>query len=203
MDSSFLKDKHKDQTIWIVGKGPSLRYIRKDHFGEGIILTLNESIVAIESLELPNIIYSLQKDGGNGRHGALKNALTPECDYSGQCEDVCGSMVRPKKATLILHELESKYCFSDYPNRVVFDLETLGLQANIHSIVFAVKIAIYLGCNKVNFLCCDSTAIGDSRTYVPGKGISIETLYGNQRPYMLPILEGIEGDWITPLEIDK
>ena len=195
-----LKDKHKDQTAWIVGKGPSLQYIQRHHLGEGIVITLNESILAVEKLNLPNTTYSLQKDGGDRRHGAKEHALTPECDYLNQCGNECGSMIRPKSAVLLLHDLESKYCFSDYPNRVIFDLGTIGLKANIHSLVFVTLIALYMGCNKFNFLCFDSSITGDSRTYIPGKGLSNNIVYGNQIGYLLQYLGDAENNWIMPLE---
>lgn len=194
-----LKGKHLKQPAWIVGKGPSLRYIKKEHFGEGIVITLNESIVDIESLNLPNPLYSLQKDGGSGRHHTFDN-LSPNCDFTPNCGGHCGTMIRPRYATLLLHDLESKYCFANYPNRVVFDLKTLGLDANIHSAVFVTMIALYMGCTKLNYLCFDASTTGDNRAYVHGKEPIGGVVYGYQRGYIETLIEGVENNWLTPQE---
>lgn len=200
-----VKGIHKGQDVWIVGKGRSLEFIRKDHFGEGVIITLNQAIIAIESLCLPNFVYSSQKDGGIKTKGRKNQALklpglSPECNFSHQCGDVCGPLVRPKRATLLLHSLESKYCFSSYIDRVVFDLRTLGLQSNVYSAVFVVKIALYLGCCKFHFLCFDSSTQNDNRAFIPGEGIDSRASYGNQRPFIEQFIPNIVSEWKTPTE---
>lgn len=194
-----LKDIYKGQSVWLVGKGPSLEYIQKHHFDDGIVIALYEAIIAVEELNLPNPIFSLQKDGGD-RKIKTENNLCPDCHYTDQCGESCGSMIRPKKAILLLHDLESNYCFSDYLNRVVFDLETLNLQNNIHSAVFAVKIALFFGCNEFHFLCFDASVNGDNRTYVPGKGIVGSDTYGNQKSYIDQFINNFKSEWKIPTE---
>ena len=138
-----LKNKHLDQTVWIVGKGPSLQYLKKEDIGEGIVITINHAVLAVEPLGLPNTIYSMQKDGGTRRKPSPDNLL-PDCDHSDDCGDSCGNITRPKSATLLLHDLESKYCFLDYPDRYVINLKEIGLSENVFSLIFAVKTAQYM-----------------------------------------------------------
>ena len=203
----ILENKHKDQTAWIIGKGPSLGFLKKEDIGEGIIITIKQAIIAIESLSLSNPIYSLQKDGGPLRKSSknIKN-LCPDCDHSANCGDSCGNGVRPSRAALLLHDLESKYCFLDYPKRHVFNLQKLGLEKNVFSLIFALKIAQYMGCNKINFVSCDVHAVGVYDSYTPGKGLKksdpgYAASYHGQRIGMKSFIDGLDGldyKWITP-----
>jgi hypothetical protein len=193
-----LKDKHKGQTAWIIGKGPSLQYLKASDIGEGPVIAINQAITAVESLELPNQVYSLQKDGGTRRRPSSFN-LSPDCDHSGDCGDQCGNMIRPKGATLLLHDLESKYCFPDYPKRHVLNLQEMGLPLNIFSLVFALRAAKYMGCVRFNFVSCDAHAVGDIGTYVPKEGIiGQHSAYRDQRLMLPAHLEGLDYRFITP-----
>ena len=196
-----LRDRHKNETVWIIGKGPSLQYLKRDDIGQGPVITLNAAILAVEPICLPNPIYSMQKDGGNRRKPSKDN-LCPDCDFTGECGEACGGIVRPETATLLLHDLESKYCFPDYSPRHVLNLQELGLHGNAFSLIFAIKTAQYMGCNKFNFVSCDAHSKNDNRTYVPGKGTTksklSENLYQGQRMGLKPFLEGLDCQWITP-----
>jgi hypothetical protein len=195
----FLKNKHKGQQVWIIGKGPSLQYLRKEDIGDGIVIALNQAIVPVESLGLPNVVYSMQKDGGDRRHFREDN-LCPDCDYSNDCEDKCGNMVRPKSAILLLHDVESKYCYPDYPERHVLNLEKLGLPANVFSLVFAIKTAQFMGCTKINLVSCDAHAGENADMYVPGKGVieKEHSPYRFQADVLKYFIEGLECQKITP-----
>ncbi len=195
-----LKDKHKNQTVWIIGKGPSLQYLKKEDIGEGVVIALNEATLAIEELDLPNVTYSMQKDGGKGRKKSLDN-LIPDCDYPGAGCGECDRL-RPKKAGLLLHDLESKYCFPDYPERYVLNLQELGLSENVFSLIFALKVAQYMGCNKIKFVCCDIHANADPRTYVPGMGITgkEEDFYSEQLEKLTFFIKDLNCQFITPDE---
>lgn len=198
-----LKNKHLGQTVWIVGKGPSLQYLKKEDIGDGIVITINQAILAVEPLDLSNSIYSLQKDGGGRRIGRVSppqdNHLLPDCDHSDDCGDTCGPMVRPRSATLLLHELESKYCFQDYADRYVINLQEIGLQENVFSLIFALKIAQYMGCNKFNFVSCDAHSMGEHSRYVPGEGITkLHNQYLEQINGLKPFLKNINYKFITP-----
>lgn len=195
-----LRDKHKGETVWIIGKGPSLEYLRKEDVGTGLVIALNESIIKIESLGLDNVVYSMQKDGGDKRDYTPDN-LSPVCEYRGMCEDRCGDMVRPKKrAALLLHEHESKYCYEDYEPRYIFDFRSLGLPHNDFSMICAVKIAQLMGCASIRFVCCDYYTNGNCDIYIPGQGIAHKNApYAEQQGKRLyQHLDGLDVEWITP-----
>ena len=163
-----LKGIHDGQTAWIVGKGPSLRYLKKTDFGPGPVITINSAIVAVESLGLENPVYSMQKDGGERRNA--KWAFEPlnawhsdPCKHAGALCDDCKGIVRPKGATLLVHEWESKFCLPDYPKRIVFDVLELGMPQNEFSMIVAAYMARYMGCKDIVFVCCDAHAISDYR----------------------------------------
>lgn len=201
-----LKDKHKNETAWIIGKGPSLQYLKKEDIGDGVVITINEAIVAIGRLGLKNHTYSLQKDGGAWKKPTDDN-LSPDCDYSGERCESCQHMVTPKEATLLLHDLESAYCFPDYTPRYVLNLQRLGLPGNVFSMIFALKAAQYMGCKKIKFVSFDAHAKGDFRAYTPGETARDDEeeagLYRGQTVGIKPHLEGVDYEWITPGEKKK
>ncbi len=157
-----LKNKYHGQTCQIIGKGPSIHHLTAQWIApHGPVITLNEAIERVEALNIRNDTYSMQKDGGARRHGKAQLVLTPDCEHRGECGSRCGGMVRPKKAAMLLHEHESKYCFEDYPERYIFSWKALGLPGNEFSLLCAVQIAGQMGCSALRFICCDAHANGD------------------------------------------
>lgn len=178
------------KTVWIIGKGPSLQFLKKEDIGEGLVITLNEAILAVEPMNLPNLIYSLQKDGGK-----FKN-----CTDNKNCPERCGKMVRPKNATLILHDKESKYCYPNYPKRYVFSLADLNLGDNVFSFIFAIQLAKRMGIEKFNFVSFDAHTKEDFNVYLPGKGIiGKDKMYPGQKWLLRPYIKNIDCEWITPV----
>jgi len=193
-----LKNKYPGQTITIVGKGCSLQYLKKEHFVPGPVITINEAILTVESLELANPIYSMQKDGGDRKKSSTNN-LSADCDYSNDCSSECRAMRRPKKATLLLHEMESKYCFPDYSDRYVFDLKELGLPGNECSIICAIQFGKFMGCNGFRFISFDAHVTGDTQIYVPGKQETVKKGdYESQIPKIKQYVDGYNVEWIIP-----
>ena len=145
-----LKNRYLGETVWIVGKGPSIAYLRAEHFGPGPVIALNEAIIKVEQLGLANPVYSMQKDG------------------------VEANTVRPKSAILLVHKHESQHIFMDYSPRYVFDnIEDFGLMWNSPSAMSATSLAKFMGCARVVFVCCDA-AHGDARLATPMPDGSIE-----------------------------
>ena len=191
-----LKNKHRGQTAWIIGKGPSLSKLVKDDLGDGPIIAINESIIKIEELGLDNPSYSLQKDGGRWRK--YFPADSPECDHSPDC-DGCPYTVRPKKATLLVHNRESLFCFPDYSPRYVFDWRDLGMARNNISLVTAIGIGKFMGCTSFNLVSCDLHAFGDMGVYDAETGaISIDSLYQWQPAVLKAVFAEIDHKFITP-----
>ena len=193
-----LKNKYKGQILNIVGKGPSLRYLKTEHFIPGPIVTINHAIIAVEQFNFDDV-YSMQKDGGNRRISLSQQDLNPSCEHSGDCGDTCGGMTRPKKATLLVHRHESLFCFPEYKPRVVFDWDLLGLPGNENSMIFSIQIGKLFGCTGFRFISFDMHTHGDNRTYIPGM---IEDMpnnpYQSQVPKIAQYINGFDSIWVTP-----
>lgn len=168
----------------MVGKGRSLVNIKKKHFGKGPVITINQAIEKVEDLELDNPIYSLQKNGGDQRTNIPKDNLSPDCLH--ECLDICGNMIRPQGATLLVHNLESLYCFRDYSPRYVFKLEDFGLIKNTCSFVIAIKMGELFGCSSFNFISFDAHVFKNDRTYA------------HQLPEVKPFYKDLDIKWIIP-----
>ena len=156
-----LRDKFPGETCWIVGKGPSLRHLRADHFGAGPVITINESILIVQEFGLSNPIYSMQKDGCN--LAVLGNRCAGECEMKRR-------MVYPHEdVTAILQYPEySENCMPKHELKLYVDpIEDLGFQSTAEmSIRMCVAIAKIMGCGEVVFMCCDSLE-GIFETYNP------------------------------------
>lgn len=168
-----LRNIHTGQTVSIIGKGKSLQYIRPEHIEPGIVIALYQAIIPIEEMGLAYPIYSLQKDHAD---------------------------TVPKQATLLLHLHESKDCLPDYQPRIIFDNNDFGIPWNAFSQITAVKIAQFMGCNRVNFVCFDSFTTGSNATYIPGKGITDPNHdnYQKQKVKIADFLLTFEHKFITP-----
>jgi len=166
-----LKDKYKEQTCYIIGKGSSLKNIKRTDIGEGFIITLNQAIKIIEKRKFPNDTYSMQKDGAS-----------PYCRDKCPCfinnrKKCPHDMVVPKYATLLVHEHESKYCLEHYEKRIIFDAEKLGLYMFFESVVCAIELAKYMGANHIKMIAFDAYVNGDCSN-IMGK---VESSYPLQR----------------------
>lgn len=197
-----LSNIYAGQSVWIIGKGSSLQYLTKEHIGSGPIITINQSIIKVQEIDLSNPIFSMQKDGGNRRRYPHK--LIPDCDYTPNCGDRCGEIVRPKPgATLLVHKHESLYCFPDYSPRYVFDWKDFGLPGNVFSLIMAVKIGVLMGCMKFYFISCDAHVKGYLETYVPGIGVHKKKgsfTYNEQVDKLKEHLVGLNCEWIIPVK---
>ena len=127
-----LKDRYVGQPCHIVGKGPSLDDIKI--IPAGPIIALNEAVIKIESLGLPNRLFGTQIDPWLGR------------------------MYAPKQATMLLVPKTAQF----YPNNsYVINPFELGLLRGYLSALFAVNIAKHLGCTELNFWAFDACVTGN------------------------------------------
>jgi len=131
-----LRDKHKGETAWIIGKGPSLQYLKKEDIGNGPVIAINEAIIPVENLGLSNTIYAMQKD---------VDPLNRE------------PIAPPKKATLLVHEREVPERHRNYSPRYIFDnprdFNSVWNTPSSHS---AVSIADLFGCSELKFIAFDA-----------------------------------------------
>jgi hypothetical protein len=130
-----LRYKHMGEPLHVVGSGPSLAHLQASDMPHGVVLAINLAIVKVEKLMLSNVVYSLQKD---------------------QCFADCASPI-------IVHEPESGQIdgFGDY----LFDCERdFGIPPITPSVVVALHLARWMGCESVVYHCCDSFR-GDFRSF--------------------------------------
>lgn len=156
-----LTDKHGGETGYVVGKGPSILKLKESDFRPGPIIALNHAIRYVEALNLPNVIYSMQRDGcdiNKRGHGLCEY----ECNTRSVGPTGCGGY--PHKAPILLSYPESWRCYPDYENRYVFsDLWDLGFKKRaLPSLPNAVRVLELMGVSRIKMLCCDCVD-GDHR----------------------------------------
>lgn len=179
-----LRHKHPGEICWIVGKGPSLRYLRAEHFGPGPVIALNDAIIVVQDLGLDNPIYSLQKDG------------YPEHMFEPRAE-----------IPLILQDTPgySGEWFPEHPVRILVDpIADLGFDhPQVLSTRMAIEIAKQMECESLKMLCCGNLVNNALETYDPRTGTAEVTgaarWYELTRPYILNDLESIPHEFIIPV----
>lgn len=176
---------------YIIGKGESLNFINKSYFDDSDIFCINESVLKIESLDLHNKIYSMQKDGDSPKY--LNNCPIKNCN---ECP---ASMVYPKKSVLLLHEHESKYCLKGYENKLIFDNEKNGLNKFDHSAMSCVRLCKLWGYTELILYCFDSVTSNKNNSIMNKNLGEIERIdYLIAKEYLLKELTDIKHEFIEP-----
>jgi hypothetical protein len=197
---SDLKDQYAGMPGYVVGKGPSLEHLRLSHFEMELspVIVLNDAILKVQTLELPNDIYSLQKDGCGHRL------------ISEQCKPDCGErphMVYPSDPdiTIIQQRVYSPYCLPRWKNKIWIEaVAELGINEPAEmAVIMAIEIARLMGCDKIIMVACDSLVNSNElRTYDPRSGESQVTtagkFYAFARKRILRRLEKTEYQIIIP-----
>jgi hypothetical protein len=149
----------------IVGSGPSLLSLTAADFVRGPVITLNDVIVTVRGLGLPNPLYVMHKDGCIahdrkwtyiGRRRRIRLPLGCICP---------GRLVPPVETeTVLLSAAESPRCFAGYALRHVFDVEAdFGVAWHTPSAPIAVRLAHVMGCASLLMLGHDAYTLGDDR----------------------------------------
>jgi hypothetical protein len=137
-----LKNKHKGYVFYIIGEGPSHKYLDSSNFGEGVIIAMYRSLKVIEELSLTNKTYSLQKDK---------------------------ILYNPRNATLLVHKHESAKEEIEYKNKIVFDNDELGLHRGCHkhgnSLQTSIRLSEFMGAKQIILYGFDAHMNGDCTTY--------------------------------------
>jgi hypothetical protein len=175
---NFFHNIHANKACYIIGKGESLDYIHKVKFDAvHPIICLNESIHAIEELELPNTTLVTQLDS------------------------TLGETCRPKKATILLAP-RCANLYSDLPNRFVVDPRSFGLDENCLSILYAISLARYMGCTVLKMVSFDGCMNGSIHY---GKKIGYPSTRGGSplrfkehRPLINEATKNIAVEWLLP-----
>jgi hypothetical protein len=189
----YFRNLHMGQTAWIVGKGPSLKFLRADHIGDGPVLAINEAILPVQSLGLRNHLYAMQKDGCTHQPCICK-PRGEEPPLVVLHDDVTLFLQRPGASTL---------CFPMHKNAVYVNPEQdLDLPAPAMSIRMCAAIARYMGCTEIVFVACDSLVNGDIRKIDFWTGeVKIDSAsahYLPNNPRLLNDLKGFPYRFLTP-----
>ena len=189
-----LRNVHKGEEIWIIGKGPSLQYLKKEDIGKGPVIAINEAIIPIELLGLDNPIYALQKDADPPE----KEPIAP-----------------PRGAILLVHEREVPNRHKDYKQRYIFDnIIDFDVPWNAPSSHSATYISQLMGCKKIVFVSFDActSEVTETCHYSSDGSYVIDSAPGSDsiegREYIaigkglkrLLAKRHISFEWVTPKE---
>jgi len=109
-------------------------------------------------------------------------------------------------AILLVHKYESINCFENYEPRYVFSNPDLGLDVWQFSALSAIKIAQYMGCTKLVFVCFDSMNGDYTHFEKESKPQEInDRLMANyklQKDRQISALKNIKHKYITPTKND-
>lgn len=218
MSIAPLKDRHRGQTCYIVGKGPSLANLQAHHFGPGPVLVLNEAIRYVQTMGLPNQIYSMQKDGcmTEDPHNIPRPCSTCHA-HETPWQRAPVTNPYPGIAVLFSQHLSS-WCLHGRPNRYVFTDAELGYDGYplTMSVLETVPLARHFGCTAVVMMCFDSLVNNDLRTVsvIDGQHFSIDyavhdiganvpEMQWNLQwavPHVLRMLDTIPHSYFTPVK---
>jgi len=135
LELEALREIFEGKVCQIVGKGPSLDYLRADHFDDGPIIALNEAALQVETLELPNKLFCLQQDA--------------------KLRDTCYC----KSATMLISNKAANF-YAKYDGVFVFDSRQYNLPLNSLSVSAAIAIARSLGATGFAMMCFDACVTG-------------------------------------------
>lgn len=149
---SEFKQKHPNQRAFIIGKGPSLDTVEeiREQLSTGIIFCLNESVHKIESLKIDAPTYVVQQDH-LGFDCVPKNKKTVHFMSSWQSLWPDFHDTRAYR-----HVAVSPW----NPNAVLYRPDFFkGESSSSLSAIIALKIAAFMGIDKVT-LCCFDALLG-------------------------------------------
>lgn len=184
------------QTVYIIGKGPSLLNLTAEMIGSGPVVTLNHAILYVRKLALPNPIYAMQKDGcvSHGGHDFTPAGPGHVCDRE---------IVRPEPPETAVFSLrESPHCMGWYSPRIVLDVEAFALPWFTPSAPTATKVVIEGGCSEIVYIAHDAYTTGDLRRVDDGQVVGHETDLGYTQAGRLSAsiaaAAGVPVRWVTP-----
>lgn len=202
---AVLRDRHRGEQAYVVGKGPSLARIRASDFGPGPVIVLNEAILNVQTLGLPNHVYSLQRDG-----------CTTEDQYTiarpcGSCEPLGwqrNPVVNPYPGiAVVFSQYLSSWCLHGRANRFVMTDEEMGFpgQPFTMSVLEAIPFARWLGAASIVMVAFDSLTTGDlgygDFTYEPEAMAVARANLEWVRPRVMAALEAVgPHSFFTPPE---
>ncbi len=180
-DLATLQPIFVGNRCYIVGKGPSLDKVKERDIPDprAPIIALNEAILTVEQLDIPNPMFGLQQDS------KLKDSCYPERS---------GIFVSQKAIPF----------YQDKPRVYAFSSLSYGLAINSLSVLAAMAIARSLGSKGYYFVSFDAaTSNGKELGYA--STVPYDTVWGGDpkrfkkhKPRMMAAARGMIVSWITP-----
>ena len=191
-----LRGKHRGENCYIIGRGPSLLSVKKEDFGPGPVIVLNEAIINVHDLNLDNPIYSQWRNG---------DVLPNLKDYlkDGDAMLLCDNPV--------LNDPPSSTLFKDYLPRYSFEcLRDFGKNPQIYfSHKAAIEVAVKIfGCSSIISMGFDSYR-GEQKTVLKAGFVQSEHRPGAYNEQIeivkrrLSELPHIDHIWFFPESVDK
>jgi hypothetical protein len=178
----MIAGRHRGETAWLVGKGPSLLRLSAAHIGSGPVFAINDAILQVRALHLPNVVYTAQKDAGSFHGWPGIQPVPPEI--------------------LMVSAKESIDAFVDYSPRLVVDaMKDLGMPSwSCSSVEWIAATLRVMGIGRVVFLCFDAVTRHDRRKVVDGvvRPATGSRYYQRAGALAARRLRGIPTRWITP-----
>ncbi len=175
-----LRPMFEGQNCYVIGKGPSLDNVKAEHFDEGPIICLNESIHFIEALGLSNQIFALQQDA------RLKDACYPKQGY-------------------LFVSIKAANWYEGRPRVWPYDARKYGLFLNGLSVSAAIKIAKSLGTKCFTLVSFDASVNGNLKYARTITDRSHDVKWGGKpdrfrdhRAKIEECLGNIPTEWLTP-----
>lgn len=164
----------KGSIVNIIGKGPSMDKLTKQHTMGLPTFAINEAIHTAEKLNDPKITFGIVQDGN------LK------------------STCRPKEAGLIVNARVVSW-YNDYPKLWVFLPHFFGFSGNVLTAEVAIKLAIQGGATKIRMLAFDA-AVSQDVSYAKSLGYP-PNLYGPPSRFLthrqsIEALSTLPIDWV-------
>jgi len=175
-DVEDLRDEFQGDAVNIVGKGPSLDHIKKEHLIEGApTICINESVYKLASQGVSNL-YSLQQDA---RVGVLEGDFKKIVSY---------------RASKVYDITENVYLYVP----VKYNCHTASISS-----VCAIEICKSFGVKKFRMLCFDASVTNETEyaqcvtEHTPRDGLS-PYRFLRHRGFMLPSLTDSSVEWALP-----
>jgi hypothetical protein len=194
-----LRGRYAGETAWIIGKGPSLVNLRACDIGPGPVLTLNQVILHVQRLGLPQPVYALQIDGCETED---PDTIPRPC---GSCEPLGWQrppLVDPFPGiAVVFNRYFSSWCLHGRRNRYVIDTEFYDIPTT-PSALQAVGLARWMGCAAIVMVAFDNLTGGSDETlWAPeddAKRLRVRSNLEWLRPRLLAALDGVPHSFLVP-----
>ena len=173
-----LEGKHKDTAVYIIGKGPSLQYLKTVNLKpKWPVIALNEAIDYVEKLSFTGPKYFIQQDKQPICHPSLETIGILHSDVAGK--------------------------YPELKQSCVFQPVEFGFKKKMLSVIVAIRVAKYMGCKQFILVSFDyvTNGVDDYPQEIPDYRRSIEAWKG-LRMQIQQYASPYPVSFITPIDPD-